>query len=65
MAIDFMVMPLSRYLTGDFITPEMRWSWESGVPYVILGPNGKVEFPKDVPYGGVEAQRTGFKAKSC
>lgn len=41
MAIDFMVMPLSRYLTGDFITPSMRWSWDSGVPYFVMGPDGK------------------------
>jgi hypothetical protein len=28
MAIDFMVMPMSRYISGDFITPGMRQAWE-------------------------------------
>ncbi len=55
MAIDFMVMPLSRYLTGDFVTPQMQWSWDSGVPYSVYGPQGKQEFPKGVPFGGVQA----------
>jgi hypothetical protein len=33
MAIDFMVMPMSRYISGDFVTAAMRWAWEQGVPY--------------------------------
>ena len=32
MAIDFMVMPFSRYVVGDFITPVMRYAWEQGLP---------------------------------
>ena len=27
MAIDLMVMPLSRYWAGDFITPLMQRAW--------------------------------------
>lgn len=62
MAIDFMVMPLSRYLAGDFVTPQMRTAWDSGVPYFILGPQGRRDFPKGVPFGGPEAavQRARF-----
>lgn len=52
MAIDFMIMPISRYITGDFITPNMRFSWDQGIPYSILGPDGKKDFPKDTPFGG-------------
>jgi hypothetical protein len=55
MAIDFMVMPLSRYLAGDFVTPQMRAAWDSGVPYFILGPQGRRDFPRDVPFGGSDA----------
>ena len=55
MAIDFMVMPLSRYLTGDFITPMMQWSWDNDAPYRIFGPEGSREFPRGVPYGGPDA----------
>jgi hypothetical protein len=55
MAIDFMVMPLSRYISGDFITPVMRLCWEQGVPYTQVGPQGSREFPKDTPFGGAGA----------
>ncbi len=55
MAIDFMVMPMSRYISGDFITPAMRWAWEQGVPYAVLGPEGKRELPPGVPFGGPDA----------
>lgn len=62
MAIDFMVMPLSRYLAGDFVTPNMRAAWDTGVPYFILGPQGRRDFPRDVPFGGPDAavQRARF-----
>ena len=55
MAIDFLVMPLSRYLAGDFVTPSMRDSWTTGVPYFVFGPGERREFPPDVPYGGPTA----------
>jgi hypothetical protein len=58
MAIDFMVMPLSRYLTGDFVTPQMRLCWDNDLPYRIVGPDGVREFPRDVPYGGPDAAAT-------
>lgn len=55
MAIDFMTMPLSRYLSGDFVTPAMTLAWEQGIPYSIFGPGGRRELPKDTPFGGADA----------
>jgi hypothetical protein len=55
MAIDFMVMPVSRYLAGDFVTPAMAMSWKIGVPYRIVGPEGTREFPPEQPFGGPDA----------
>jgi hypothetical protein len=56
MAIDFYVMPFSRYLSGDFITPTMRFAWEQGVPYAIVGPDGTRVLPQDQPFGGEKAR---------
>ncbi|MDC3960894.1 hypothetical protein [Polyangium jinanense] len=55
MAIDFMVMPLSRYIAGDFISPAMRTAWDAGLPYSLLGPHGMLQIPKDTPFGGPDA----------
>jgi hypothetical protein len=55
MAIDFMIMPLSRYIAGDFITPTMRFAWQCGVPYTIVGPDGTKQFPADTAFGGPES----------
>lgn len=57
MAIDFFVMPFSRYVAGDFITPAMRLGWEAAGRYVIVGPEGTRELAKDEPFGGVDAAR--------
>jgi hypothetical protein len=55
MAIDFMIMPLSRYLSGDFVTPTMTFAWQQGLPYTLFGPDGRRDIPKDTPFGGVDA----------
>jgi hypothetical protein len=55
MAIDFMIMPLSRYISGDYITPIMRWSWEQGVPYAVYGAEGRQDLPPNQPFGGPDA----------
>ncbi|MDI1451095.1 hypothetical protein [Polyangium sp. 6x1] len=55
MAIDFMIMPLSRYISGDFITPTMRLAWDQGVPYSIFGPDGRKDYPAGEPFGGASA----------
>jgi hypothetical protein len=52
MAIEFLVMPLSHYLAGDFVTPAMRNAWEEGTPYRCQSPEGPREMKKDVPWGG-------------
>ena len=57
MAIDFFVMPLSRYVAGDFITPTMRLAWDTAGRYVIVGPEGTRELPVDQPFGGADATR--------
>jgi hypothetical protein len=55
MAIDFMIMPISRYISGDFVTPAMRFAWGQGLPYTVFGPQGRADFPKDTPFGGADA----------
>ena len=55
MAIDFMVMPLSRYVAGDFVTPAMQFSWDQSLSYRIIGPDGTRELPPNVPFGGTDA----------
>jgi hypothetical protein len=55
MAIDFMILPLSRYISGDFITPVMELAWKQGLRYTIIGPDGPRDRPKGVPFGGPDA----------
>jgi hypothetical protein len=55
MAIDFMIMPLSRYISGDFVTPTMAFAWELGGPYSLFGPAGRRDIPKNTPFGGTDA----------
>ncbi|QDU83090.1 hypothetical protein Pla163_01860 [Planctomycetes bacterium Pla163] len=55
MAIDLMIMPLSRYFSGDYITPAMRQAWSVGASYKILTSEGARECPPDVPLGGLDA----------
>jgi hypothetical protein len=64
MAVDFMVMPLSRYIAGDFVTPVMQYAWQQGVPYFIFGPDGKREFPPDTPFGGPGASEHRLKIQT-
>jgi hypothetical protein len=55
MAIDFMIMPMSRYISGDYVTPMMRAAWEQGIAYAIIGPEGRRECPPGEPFGGLDA----------
>lgn len=55
MAIDFMVMPMSRYITGDYVTPTMRFAWSQGLPYTIVSPDRQREIPHGSPFGGNDA----------
>jgi len=44
------------YLSGDFVTPEMLFAWQQGVPYMQVGPCGIRAFPEGTPYGGPDAK---------
>lgn len=55
MAIDFMVMPMSRYVSGDFVTPAMQLAWDQGLHYKLVGPDGVRELPAGLPFGGEDA----------
>lgn len=57
MAVDLLVIPLSRYLAGDFVTPEMRAAWDRGEVARIETVAGEtIECPKGTPLGGKEAK---------
>lgn len=55
MAIDFMVMPMSRYISGDFVTPAMQLAWDQGFSYSSFGPDGRRDLPPGLPFGGADA----------
>jgi hypothetical protein len=55
MAIDFMIMPMGRYISGDFVTPNMKLCWEQGIPYAVFGPDGRRDCPPGEPFGGIDA----------
>lgn len=57
MAIDLMIMPLSQYWSGDYITPAMAVCWERGIPYKIVTAEGVSEFPPGTPFGGADAAK--------
>jgi hypothetical protein len=57
MAIDLMIMPLSRYWSGDYVTPLMSSCWEQGIPYKIATAQGIREFPPGTPFGGADAAK--------
>lgn len=54
MAIDFFVMPISRYLSGAFITPTMRFAWSQGLPYTLVGQVTR-QIPNGENFGGPNA----------
>ena len=55
MAVDFMIMPMSRDMSGDYITPAMRVAWNAGLPYTLITPQGAVKHPPGSPIGGAAA----------
>lgn len=61
MAVDVLVMPLARYVTGNYVTPFMERVWAQQGVYKILRPGltGEEvleEIPPGVPFGGLEAE---------
>ena len=56
MAIDLLVMPLSRYWSGDYVTSELRAAWARGQDAVIAHVDGsELRLPPGTPIGGPEA----------
>ena len=56
MAVDLLVMPLSRYWSGSYITPEMRAAWAKNGTCQIARVDGADETLKEnTPIGGEDA----------
>lgn len=56
MAVDVLVMPLARYISGNYVTPFMEQAWADRGVYRIASPGGLDEIPPGVPLGGLEAE---------
>lgn len=56
MAVDLIVSSLSKYWSGDYITPVMMNAWEIGADYKVMTPQGVKTIPKGTPYGGEGAK---------
>ena len=57
MSVELCVMPLSRYRSGDFISPAMRAAWSMGTAYRVPEAAGGGTRPAEVPFGGPDAAR--------
>ncbi len=55
MAVDVLVMPLSRYFSGHYITPAMELAWREQGVYAYGRPGDIQEIPPGVPLGGLPA----------
>src|SRR5688500_1459538 len=62
MSLDVFVMPLSRYLAGDFTTATERFAREQGIPYSRLG-GGKPGLPIDEARQFVRSRRSQLSAQ--
>lgn len=51
-AVELLVMPLSRYWSGDFVSDAMRTAWSLGAPYAAITPEGQVVRHKGETFGG-------------
>lgn len=61
MAVDIMVMPLARYISGNYITPFMEQIWALQGVYKVVRPavameDAIEEIPPGVPFGGLQAE---------
>jgi hypothetical protein len=56
MAVDLIVSSLSKYWSGDYITPVMMHAWDIGADYKVMSPQGVKTIPKGTPYGGEGAK---------
>ena len=55
MAIDFVAMPLSRFIAGDFVSPSMQQAWDRGAICECVADGGTRELIKGTPWGGAAA----------
>ena len=55
MAVDVLVMPLARYVTGNYVTPAMEQAWAEFGVYRVGRPGAVEDIPPGVPLGGVQA----------
>jgi hypothetical protein len=55
MAVDVLVMPLARYLSGNYVTPAMEQAWREHGSYAFGTPSAIEEIPPGVPLGGLHA----------
>lgn len=56
MAVDLIITPLSKYWSGEYITPVMKDAWEMGAEYKVMSPDGVKTIPEGNPYGGEKAK---------
>ncbi len=56
MAVDLIVTSLSKYWSGDYITPVMQDAWDIGADYKVMTPQGVTTIPKGTRYGGEGAK---------
>jgi hypothetical protein len=56
-SVELFVMPLSRYRSGDFVSPAMRAAWSMGTLYRVPEAAGGGTRAADVPFGGPDAAR--------
>lgn len=55
MTVDLYIMPLSRYLSGDYISEAMQSAWQDGRNYELVTPDETVICPPGQPFGGPDA----------
>lgn len=54
-AVELLVMPLSRYWSGDFVSEAMRTAWSLGSPYIAVTPGGQILRREGETFGGAGA----------
>lgn len=52
MAVDLIISSLSKYWSGDYITPVMRGAWDIGADYKVMTSQGVKTISNGTPYGG-------------
>lgn len=50
-----LVLPISRYVSGDYVTTDMRSSWARGAKHVVQDATGRRELAEGEPLGGAAA----------